>query len=426
MQITLKHQQLNSKGVSHHLLLPVAAVLVVVGIGGYIMQRSSSAATNKPCVSQTFSTKTRNNHVCNKYIGQILKPTYFSGTPSNRYTVTLSKAVKKYQAKAKISAKTSGIVNAATWKKMCADLAASSRTTLYGQVECKKIMPTTTPTPTPIPIPSPTPALVHTFTTASWNANSDNPNVIADEILTIIGNTQIIGVQSVHHLDQRDGIKNKLICATCKYAGYLPGYNNGTATPASYPIVWDKAAFSQVGDGSYRTMSDALTVGTSTYAAHYATWVRLQSKVNGKQIIVVNTQLISGVESVGKATANTAQLDNYKAHMSKLTALVTELKAANVPIYIVGNFGVNYRYDKNAYVSYFPYASFKALDVRSNWDVTSLSGIKSTDSTQTVGNRLVDYIFTWQRSDVTPNATTIGNSAYGSTYKPVFYTSTIK
>lgn len=34
----------NSRGISHHLLLPIMAVLLVAGIGGYIMQRGSSAA----------------------------------------------------------------------------------------------------------------------------------------------------------------------------------------------------------------------------------------------------------------------------------------------------------------------------------------------------------------------------------------------
>lgn len=42
--------KLNMKGVSHHFLLPIMAVLVIAGIGGYVMQRSSSAAAaTKSC-----------------------------------------------------------------------------------------------------------------------------------------------------------------------------------------------------------------------------------------------------------------------------------------------------------------------------------------------------------------------------------------
>lgn len=40
----------NQKGFSHHFLMPVLAVLLVAGIGGYVMLRSSSAATYSKCV----------------------------------------------------------------------------------------------------------------------------------------------------------------------------------------------------------------------------------------------------------------------------------------------------------------------------------------------------------------------------------------
>lgn len=285
--------------------------------------------------------------------------------------------------------------------------------------------PVDTPAPTPIPS-KPVTSLAHKFTTASWNSNADNTKVVGDQLLTIMNDSQIIGLQSLHKLSQRDSVKNKVICSTCKYAGYLPSYSDSKATQSSYPIVWDKAAFSQVGSGSWRKMCDALTTSSTTYATRYATWVRLQSKVNGKQIIIINTHLISGVESGGKPTSNTAQLDRYKTHMSNLLTLVNELKASNVPIYVVGNFSVNYRYDKNGYTSYFPYASLKPLGIRSNWDVMSLSGISNSTGTTTSDNHIVDYVFAWQRSDVTPNAITIASSSYGSSYKPVFFTTTIK
>lgn len=44
----------NQKGFSHHLLLPVIAILLVAGIGGYVMLRSSSAATRVNCNDRTI------------------------------------------------------------------------------------------------------------------------------------------------------------------------------------------------------------------------------------------------------------------------------------------------------------------------------------------------------------------------------------
>lgn len=424
MHSSKRLQKLGVTGVSHHVLLPILAIVLVIGIGGNIMQRSSSAATAKPCVDYTFSTKKRNNNKCNTYIGSALKPKYFSGTPSKMYSISLAKAVKKFQTA--YSLKSTGTVNGDTWKKICTYLHNNNRTTVYGQIGCSSVTAASPATQTPTATTTPNASAGHTFTVATWNANADNVKIVGDQLLEILGNTQIIGIQSLHHLDQRDSVKNTVICSTCKYAGYLPGYNNNTATPASYPIIWDKAVFSQVGDGGYRTMSDSLIANGVSYAARYATWVKLQSKVNGKRFYVVNTQLISGVESVGKPTGNTAQVSNYKTHLSNLTTLISELKSADVPIYIVGNFAVNYRYDKDVHTSYFPYAAFKALGIHSNWELTNLKGIAKSAGTQTEGSRLIDYVFTWQRSDVAANTTSIAGSSYGSTYKPVYFTSTMQ
>lgn len=52
-------KKLNMRGVSHHFLLPILAVLIVAGIGGFIMQRSSSAMTDSAATSTTKTTKTK-------------------------------------------------------------------------------------------------------------------------------------------------------------------------------------------------------------------------------------------------------------------------------------------------------------------------------------------------------------------------------
>lgn len=61
-------KKLNMKGVSHHILLPILAVLVVAGIGGYVMQRSSSAATKTGWTSLGVSTAGHNDSNASKYV----------------------------------------------------------------------------------------------------------------------------------------------------------------------------------------------------------------------------------------------------------------------------------------------------------------------------------------------------------------------
>lgn len=281
-----------------------------------------------------------------------------------------------------------------------------------------------TPVPTPIP-PKPAPTTTHKFTIASWNTNSDNAKNVGTEVLSLMTKSQIMGLQEIHKKTQRDSVKSKVTCTSCKYSGYIPSYTSDGASAASYPIVWDKAAFTAIGSGSSRKMCDSAKTTTYSYAARYATWVQLQSRVNGKKFYIISTHFMAGESSQGKPTSDTLLTGRYKTHMTNLTALITELKKANIPVYVTGTFNVDYRYDRTVRTSHFPYASLGATSVRSNWNYLNLSGISSTSGTIPTNNRLIDYVFSWQRSDVTPNATTISTSTHGSKHYAVYYTSTI-
>lgn len=63
----MSHQKTNARGFSHHLLLPLIAVLIVGSIGSYVMLRSGSAATTMHnCSAKTFG-RYKNNPVYAKY-----------------------------------------------------------------------------------------------------------------------------------------------------------------------------------------------------------------------------------------------------------------------------------------------------------------------------------------------------------------------
>lgn len=95
--------KLNMKGVSHHFLLPIMAVLVIAGIGGYVMQRSSSANTySGSCVKRTFSVGSKSE--CVRDIQKI-------------YGITAD-AVYGNQTKNAVGTSTIK-ANSATWKKIC-------------------------------------------------------------------------------------------------------------------------------------------------------------------------------------------------------------------------------------------------------------------------------------------------------------------
>ena len=133
-------------GFSHHLLLPVLAVLAVMGIG-LVTVRFSSAATRGPataCVNRTFGiaedgTKYNTESICNKYIRTIV-----SAGASSKYKLGSSvyfdakarKTVVRWQNFWQI--KEDGVINARKdWKYLCSDAQTYKLKTEYDKAGCK-------------------------------------------------------------------------------------------------------------------------------------------------------------------------------------------------------------------------------------------------------------------------------------------------
>lgn len=127
MQIITKLKGLNVRGASHHFLFPVLAVLLVAGIGGFVMQRSSSAATKvfitsngKSCVQRSFMLNSRS--ACVGFAQSIMKiksdSVFGPNTRNKLKQVTGSTAL-----------------NSTSWKKLCNNAKSSNRT-LWTKAGC--------------------------------------------------------------------------------------------------------------------------------------------------------------------------------------------------------------------------------------------------------------------------------------------------
>ncbi len=104
MQIFTKLKGLNIRGASHHFLLPVLAILVVAGIGGFIMQRGSSAAS--VCKNATYSRGSRSE--CVRYAQYMLKTASQDAVFGQR----TQEALKRQTGQSSL--------NKAAWNKLCA------------------------------------------------------------------------------------------------------------------------------------------------------------------------------------------------------------------------------------------------------------------------------------------------------------------
>lgn len=252
------------------------------------------------------------------------------------------------------------------------------------------------------------------ITVASWNSKIDNKNNIADEVKTILKKANVVGLQEVHTAKQRNNIQ-KLIESN-KYAVSPKAHtnNNSSAGPGSYAIVWREKEFVRLSEGATGQVSP----GLDGLRPRYIAWVKLKQRATGRQFYVVNTHMVRDVDDSGSLSNKKANVNAYKGHMEKLVSLVKKLQKDNLPIFVTGDFAMDYRKDTGK-VSIFPKAALGSIGLRSNWELTSLNGIAKKANTYGNGSRLIDYVFSW---NVAPKSTAIGSSKLGSDHYPVFFT----
>lgn len=256
-----------------------------------------------------------------------------------------------------------------------------------------------------------------TYTIATWNVHGSNKQNVGSRAKDILKNAQILGLQEVHGSTKMNQIKS-VACSSCDYEYYMPSAGD------SYPIVWQKSLFKKVDQGSsYMSSPPGL-------AKRYAVWVKLQNRKTGKYSFVINTHLAPKVESKGNST-NSKYTSSYKTHMNNLVAFVKTKKSANIPLFITGDFNVTVR--KDCKVSFFPCKSLaQGQGIVSGWALTSpkYKGVSSSQGTHSSGNRLIDYVMAWKRSDVTANTSSVigGNSNGwgGSDHKPSLLNVTVR
>ncbi len=279
------------------------------------------------------------------------------------------------------------------------------------------------------------------FNITTWNTTYDNPTNIGTSLLDLGRNSDIIGLQEMHTPAQRKNIKASLLCSTCKYAGYVKDYTYNGSSPASLPILWNKAKFSYVSKGYY-TMSSKVTgindlTGTNmSISAKYITWVQLRDKATTRSFYVLNLHTVAGVEwslfyheppvpSGYPMTPNVKRLATYKKGMDVLVSKVQTLAKTGRPIIIVGDFNVDYRFDSIVKDPMFPYARLSPLKVSSSYETLKQVTADPTVGTHGTDGRLIDYVFAMQNNRLAVNNEYIDTGTYGSDHHPVTNTMTI-
>ena len=285
----------------------------------------------------------------------------------------------------------------------------------------------------------------------TWNVAGGAPENVKSEstkkafatersegLTALAKSADVIALQESHIINFRKAITDQFTCASasCPLAGVdlTKAYPKEDATkeggslPASIPILWNKNRFTLKDQGVYTALKTGYKDASGDWVSlKWITWVKLEDKTTNKQFAVINTHTVAGVEAGGMPKSTSTKkaagqrLKTYAAHMDLLLSLVQYLQESGTPVFVAGDFNVNYRYDSLAANQYksFPYKKLATASLKSNYQLTSLQGVADTIGSQGMGNRLIDYVFAWDKGGVGVVSNSVGSNRYGSDHSPV-------
>ena len=248
---------------------------------------------------------------------------------------------------------------------------------------------------------------------------------INDAVRALSDQGDIVGFQEFGPSSHRDALAAVVRnCTTCNYGLYMPDIAHG----GNIPIIWKKNKFQLLSTGNLKIYDGQRVedgAGGPDVTAKHLTWIRLKDKASGRVFYYVNNHLIPSVEADGhpRYDAVPKRVALYTKHMNTLADKVSQLKQNEVPVFIGGDFNVNYRRDSVVRASIFPYAKMNSINTWANWRY--LGAPAGNDGTMSDGSRVIDYVFATRNNKVTPVSNRI-LSTYGSDHHAVQFTIKLK
>jgi hypothetical protein len=143
------------------------------------------------------------------------------------------------------------------------------------------------------------------------------------------------------------------------------------------PIMWRESVFDHL-DSNFRLLSPSDGPG-SARPERNITWVRLRHKGTRDQIVFVNfhwenAAAFRGYFDPRKRPSSPRHIERYKDQMGEVIPLMRDL-ARFGPILFAGDWNVSFRQDLRLRNPGLPTASFRRINMRSNWDINGLPGV---------------------------------------------------
>jgi endonuclease/exonuclease/phosphatase family metal-dependent hydrolase len=263
-----------------------------------------------------------------------------------------------------------------------------------------------------------------------WHGNSEANFVAALKEFEERG-IDIVGFQELADHDKPAALADRAGCAGCTFDAWIPG---SPGKGGNVSIIWNRSRFSVAADAQGDKMRFAVKVhgpeevedgaGGSTTTSKYIVLALLNDNETGRSVWIMNGHALPTVEKdCGHPSDKPKRLALYEKMMDAFKA---ELGTRPGPVFITGDFNVNYRCDKKVRHFRFPWASFNSLEpqVKSNWEWHELAGLAlpahGTHKPHKGGKRIIDYVFARADPDVSYKGKAIwSDRRFGSDHAPV-------
>lgn len=270
----------------------------------------------------------------------------------------------------------------------------------------------------------------------SWNVWHGNSRANFVDALEAFASSEIdvVGFQELSDKDKPAAIAARTGCPSCTYDAWIPGTSS---EGGNVSIIWNKSRFHVATNAQGKELKYARKVhdresvedgagGTMT-TPKYITYVLLRDTWSKQAFWVMNAHGLASVEGkCGHPANKPRRLALYKRMMDAFKDII---EGKDAPVFVTGDYNVNYRCDKDVRHYRFPWRSFNRLSpkVKSNWEWHQRAGKPlpsvGTHKPHAGGKRIIDYVFAKASPDVSYESSVIWqNRRFGSDHAPVLAT----
>lgn len=163
-------------------------------------------------------------------------------------------------------------------------------------------------------------------------------------------------------------------------------------------IVWDTAKYKKLAADSWRPVK--------TKEKRFV-YVKFQEISSGKKFYVLNLHMQPNVNNKPE-NCSTKDCKRFKEQMRSLVSKIKALQKSKLPIFVIGDFNVDYKLDSKCSVSWYPCKALGKIGMKSSYKALKL---KNTDGYGSA-KKYIDHAYYWTAKST--QTTPVSNKILGT------------